>query len=177
MAQFKDFLKNKDYLTLLEEVFTKRTHTMDELLSKLNERAYVLQPWGIIEQHIEFKVRPKHENLCYLVKRTYFKKDKPEDDEFDYSLIIGMDYIGKKRTIIPIYLRGELLGIQKLEWPHHHTNFKERKAGAIFPGYLTYDERKIWRRDFERVLAGKEPSEFYLKHLQAIKDLNPTLII
>lgn len=177
MPVFNKYQLYKDYLQFLDEVFAPKVYTMDELLVKVNERGYVLQDWDIVKANITFNINPKYEGMPFIVKRTHFEQKDPLKDTFNYDLIIGMDYYAKKRTILPIYLKGEFLGKQKLEWPSHHTNFKERKATAIFPGYMTIEERKKWRRDYEKVLAGKKPSELYLEHYHAIKDLNPKFII
>ena len=171
-----DFLKNKDYYLLLEEVFSKAVNTMDDLLDKLKERGYCLQDWDIIEKKANVTIPKKYQNRPYVVKRTHFDKKKPLKDKYDYTLIIGIDYYAKKRSSIPIFLKGELLGVKKLPWPSSHRNFKEKKAGVSFPGYMTIEERKTWRADYAKVLRGKKPSDFYLEHKEAIRDLNPNFI-
>lgn len=176
MAQLSSFLKNKEYYILLEELFSKSTHTMDDLLDKLKERGFCLQEWDIVKNKLGFKISEKNQNITYAVKRTNFEANNPKADKFDYSLVLGIDYHAKRRTSIPIYLMGDYLGKRNLPWPDSHRNFKEKKATVLFPGYMTIEERKVWRADYSKVINGKKPTEFYLQHIQAIKDLNPNFI-
>lgn len=171
-----DFLKNKDYYLLLEELFGRSTHTMDDLLDKLKERGYCLQDWEVVEKAIKFKIPEKYQGIPYAVKRISFDSSKPENDKYEYSLILGIDYYGKRRQTIPVFLRGEKLGVKKLPWPESHRNFKEKKAGVSFPAYMTIEERKDWRAIHRKIMNGRKPTDFYLEHVQAIKDLNPNFI-
>lgn len=173
MSLINNFLSFKDYYTLIEEVFTRRVEYIDDVMAKLRERGFCLQEYEVIKPQLEFEVEEKYQKFLFMVKRTKFDKEKPLEDEFDFTLLIGIDYHRKKSSRVPLYLNRTKIGTYELKWHHSHTNFKERKATVSFPGYMTIEERKTWRADYGRVMSGKKPTDFFREHLQAIRDLNP----
>lgn len=173
MVETNNIQINKDYYTFLDSLFSTNIHTVDDLLIKLKDYGYALLPYYLIPTPHRASIDLNHEKFVFAVKRTRFVITKPHKDRYNFNLMIGMDYHAKNSRKIPIYLYKQLIDTKKLDWPASHRNFKAKKDTVSFPACLDIEERKKWRADHVRYLKGKQPTEFYLKHLQAIKDMNP----
>ena len=123
----------------------------------------------------------KHEKYQWMVKRLKEAKD-PVNDKLDKNLIIGIKIAGKHFEKVHFYYRNpqsaelflKLHSTAKIAWPEqHHINFKKMKVTLRFPQYMTYDDRRRWRTEHEKLKRNPnyKPSKLYLKYKAEVEEI------
>lgn len=117
---------------------------------------------------VELTERDSIPDMTFMVRRV---KRKIWDNRF----ILGIKLQGKKRKTISVYLEGEHLKNVTKPWKDEQDiNFRKIVIKMVFPDYLTYQQRRDWRKEHDRVVKDSkyQPSEFYLKVKPDIRWIN-----
>lgn len=112
----------------------------------------------------------------YMVRVLKYAKD-PVNDKFDFSLMVGVKFIGKPSEIVHIVYQGEEKAKLKRAWKKEGAvNMKKKKIPMVFPDYMTIEERKKWRYIRRKVENTREVSpkeqKFYDRYKLDIKNIN-----
>lgn len=86
--------------------------------------------------------------------------------KLDTRLFFIIKLYGTKRDRIIVYRDGKLIDKIRMQWKDKaDINFRKIVKRWKFPDELTYDERRKWRAEQKRVLAGRiKGSDWYWKY-------------
>jgi hypothetical protein len=119
---------------------------------------------------------PKRKEYQWMVRVLKYGK-KPKNDQFDFTLLIGIKWIGKKKKSILIYYKGVQRAKLVRDWRQKdNLNMKKKKVPMKFPDIMTIDERKRWRSIRRRVEMERNINEkdqkFHDRFLGDIRKVN-----
>lgn len=124
---------------------------------------------ALVEREFPVKFLNSHSDFQFMVRT--------EKDHFtlDPHLIFGFKLFGDQVDKIPIYINKE--HFETWEVPHKDTkiNFKKLKIKWRFPKDMTYEQRKDWRTEYEKIYqkgTQEEPSDFFKKWEPYVKFLD-----
>lgn len=142
----------------------KRSNSQEKMMEYLRTFGfYFIESEVLMQLYPDIRLKNNHERYSFMVRKINRKRD-------DVRLIVGVKLWGKKVDRVVIYL--EQNGVTCFEsralipWKERQDiNFKKIRIKVKFPDYLTYDQRKKWRHEHEKVKKNPQylPSKSYLK--------------
>lgn len=156
-----------DYTSIYETALKKgkNQRKLTEFLREHNFdffHTYTLEKLGI-----KLNLLPEHKDLEVGVLRL--------DNEIDPFLTFVFHFMGKRSSSVYIYFNGSYFETIHVPLAHDNHNFRKPIHGYKFPAYMTYDERKDWRYEHQKLKKGTLTikSSFYKEHepyVQILKD-------
>lgn len=126
---------------------------------------------------------PAYPRYQWLVRMLRQAKD-PGNDRYDWTMMIGIKFVGPTADKVYIIYKGEKKAILTRSWETgKNLNMKKKKIPLIFPQYMTIEERKRWRYMHRKVKLGKtlgtRDDIFYKRYLPEVENLdaNPTITL
>lgn len=112
----------------------------------------------------------------WMVRVLRYAKD-PANDKFDFSMLVGIKFLGKKSNKVIVFYNGKLKATLTRKWLKGDViNLKKKKIPMVFPDYMTIEERKKWRYVRRKVELnkpiGQKEQKFYDRYKLDIKNLN-----
>lgn len=125
---------------------------------------------------IKLAENPAYPKYQWLVRMLRQAKD-PGNDRYDWTMMIGIKFVGKFADKIYVIYKGEKRAILTLSWEKEkNLNMKKKKIPLIFPQYMTIEERKRWRYMHRKVKMGKplgtRDDIFYKRYLPEVENLD-----
>ncbi len=160
----KEFIE--DVIEYLEEInfrFISGQLLAEKLESSKDEEIAALQKC----------LRP---DFQYSLRVLKFAKD-PGNDKFDYTLAVGIKFIGGVSKVVHVIFRGEEKAKLQRAWRKEGAvNMKKKKIPMVFPDFMTIEERKKWRYlqrkvETQKPLSPKE-EKFHTRYKLDIKNIN-----
>jgi len=109
-----------------------------------------------------------------MIRRVKQAKN-PVHDKYDPSVIVLVKLLGDHKDFYYIYKTGTVKPEKiTLQWPSNYKiNFKTKRMLWKFPVSMTYDERKKWRGENQKVQRDPEytPPKFYIRYAPYVMDL------
>jgi hypothetical protein len=157
---------------LLAEVEAK-CKTQEELLDMLRDKwDFRFVDYTHILDYVpedKLKVSEKASDHQFMV-RMYKEAKDPANDKYDWRLVFGIKFIGERINKVKIYLYGKFDHSWDLPWdkPKIH-NFKKVTPIYTFPDFMTYDERRAWRKENRKRLKSIELKEEFTPSKQFVR--------
>jgi hypothetical protein len=172
------------YKQLIEDIKGKQfIEEIVEYLESINFRWVNFQYIEELEsmKKFPFELNPDHrktyEKYQWATRMLRQAKD-PMNDKFDFTLMIGVRFMGNSNTNkVHILYKGKARGSALVkEWKKGKAiNMKARKILTTFPSFMTIEERIDWRKMHRKVELGRElgprDKAFYERCLPHIKNL------
>lgn len=184
LDEVKKKVLNTNKVNPYKEVFQAikaKTH-IEDIIEYLNEINFRFISGQLIAEMVEDKrlqadilkdINPEYQ---YMVRVLRFAKD-PANDKFDFTLMIGIKFVGAVSEKVPVIFNGNLKATLRRPWKNAGAvNMKKKKLPMVFPDFMTIEERKRWRYirrkvELKRTVSEKE-NKFYERYRLDIKNLN-----
>lgn len=162
--------------------YTSKASNQEKLIQYLREVDFkfvtrsTIKTWKK-EGLTSIKILRKHKRYSFMLREL--KHNVGDRNEFDFRLVFGFKMNGKKVNRLHIYLNNKFYSTVRLGWKDaDDINFRKMKITLKFPDELEdYTLRRKWRVEHLKLQRFPEkytPSEFYLKWLPHVTQLEPT---
>lgn len=162
----------------------KKSKSQEKLIEYLSSISFHFVSYQFIQEYalLDTSINPKkyHPKLQYLVRRYKTHPTDPSKDQYDFRMAVGIKLMGKQIDTVYVFAKNKLKFKRNIPWEKRNDfNFKPKRAGRVFPEYMSHEERKKWRQYHEKVEAKRElkPKEanFYNRFKADVLKLNPGL--
>lgn len=156
-----------DYISILTTSLSKGKNQI-KLTQFLREHRYEFVDRHLItEKKLELDILPEHQEHSFMVLVRRPDSEPPYTTgkaDFDVFLSYGVKLLGRRCPDVHIYLNGRFWKTFHIPVGQEDHNFRKPKTMHKFPKAMSYQERKEWREENEKVKKGKikKPSDFYL---------------
>jgi hypothetical protein len=171
----------KDKVNPYQEIFQaiKAKEYIEDIIEYLTEINFRFISQQFMEERSagDPQVWPKDFNYQWMVRVLRYAKD-PANDKFDFTLLVGIKFMGKQSDKIYIMFNGEKKAVLLRKWRKDNSaiNMKKKKVAMKFPDFMTIEERKHWRHIRRKVELkrniGTKDQKFYDRYITDIKNIN-----
>lgn len=170
-----DILKTEKYLKVFIDCIKKAKGDQKKLIKILDKIGMMIVTEEFIyEFHPEIDILEHHRHYQF-----FGYPDEAADIGVDVELLIGVKYRGAHSDKVILYLHRTFLAEYEVPWPdpHKRINFKARRVHRKFPEKMNYEERRVWRGEYEKIQKNPKylGSRFFQKWRDMIYELNPDM--
>lgn len=155
---------------------------MEKVISYLEELNYRFVTFQLLEEFESEKKfdfegdRETYREYQWLVKVLKHAAD-PANDKFDFNLMFGIKFVGKKTDTLFVMFKGVRKVILQRPWlKKDNINIRAKRVTLVFPDYMSIEDRKKWRHLHRKVKNGKTlgpvDEKMYKRYLPEIKNLD-----